>query len=94
MAKERSVIWEIRESPNGNQYAFISLERTKNRVAALLVHTKNIQWGNARIITVSDVAWWNWRIMIWINDAHKITEAVRLEAYHLLHDTPDPQYKK
>lgn len=87
-------IGEVRKAPNGNHYAFVSMERNKERVALLLVQAKNQQSHNTEIISLSAQAWSRSPIFPEKNESAKMTFWIRRKAYHLLHDAPKNQVKK
>lgn len=87
-------IGEVRRGPNGNHYAFISMERNKERVALLLIQAKNQQSQNTEIISLAAQAWSRSPLLPVKNESAKITFRIRRKAYHLLHDTPKNETKK
>ena len=64
---------EVRKAPNGNQYAFVSIERSKERVALLLIQAKNQQSHNAEIISLSAPAWSRFPLLPEKNESAKIS---------------------
>jgi cellobiose-specific phosphotransferase system component IIA len=57
MLQQSYIFGEVRKAPNGNTYAFISIEKVKGRVALLLIHAKNILSTESRVMSLAFEVW-------------------------------------